>query len=349
MWTDFFLWENLLLRLIALTVILLVLIFRRLLARAVIHVLFARLRSRNPERYAHVRAAWIRPLSWMLLAGTVRASLPFVSIPEPYAATVANVLSTLFLMSAFWAFYVAAGLTAGMLLDTSRESGKKVDVNAANYLAIALKVTVVIIGLFAVLSRWVSDISGLIAGLGIGGLAIALAAQDTASNVFGSIAIMIDKPFEIGDWIEVDNLMGTVVSVGLRSSQIRVLDQSIVSIPNTKLASSVISNGTRRMRRRVSFKVSLACTTEPEEITAFVENVRTLLMDDPGVEHEGILVSFDSITPAAFEIFVAFQTYADYSAMLAVKHRSNLAILRLVREMGITLAYPLVSLIKGTE
>ncbi len=347
---NFFIWENLLPRLIAVGVILAVLLLRRILARTVMRLLFVRLHRRNPERYDHVRTALIRPVSAMLLAGTLRAVLGLFHLPVSCQGVTANVLSTLFLLSAFWTLYVAAGLSAGLLMDASRDPSKKMDANAANYISIAIRTSVLIIGIFAVLSRWVTDISGLVTGLGIGGLAIALAAQDTASNLFGSIAIMLDKPFEIGDWIEVDGLSGTVISVGLRSSQIRAQDQSTVSIPNTKLANSVISNGTKRLSRRVTFRIGLHNATSPEAITAFVEGVRTILHGDAEVEPEGVQVAFDNITAAALEVYVCYFTMADFNAMLAVRQRINLAILSLTKEMDATLAYPSVSLIQeGTN
>ncbi len=147
------------------------------------------------------------------------------------------------------------GIGRGLLLNPDRDPTGKVDANAAKLYYGRTQSGGVRLCIFAVLSRWVTDISGLIAGLGIGGLALALAAQDTASNLFGSIAIMVDKPFEIGDWVEFDGFAGTVVSVGLRSTKIRVVDQSILSVPNSKLAASIVSNGALRSSRRVAFHV----------------------------------------------------------------------------------------------
>lgn len=341
---DFFLWENLLPRLIALAAILVVLLLHRILAKALLRLFFARLHRRNPERYRQVGIALIRPVSLMLVAGTARAVLGLFGIPAPYAAMTANIMSSIFLVMSFWVLYAAAGLMAGLLLDSSADPTKKMNANAANYMSVAIRSAVFIIGLFVLLSRWVTDISGLITGLGIGGLALALAAQDTASNLFGSIAIMLDKPFEIGDWIEVDNLMGTVISVGLRSSQIRVLDQSIVSVPNTKLAASIISNGTKRRARRVAFRIGLPFSTPPEAITVFTERVRSLLLEDPDVVRDGVLVVFDNIAASALEVFICYPTVADYTAMLVVKQRINLAILAVLKEMDLSMAYPSFSL-----
>jgi MscS family membrane protein len=190
----------------------------------------------------------------------------------------------------------------------------------------------------------VTDISGLIAGLGIGGLALALAAQDTASNLFGSIAIMVDKPFEIGDWVEFDGFAGTVVSVGLRSTKIRVVDQSILSVPNSKLAASIVSNGALRSSRRVAFHISLVYATPPAVVAAFVEGVKTLLSEDPEIEPDSVLVAFEKFAASSLDVFIAYRTNPDYAEMLRVREKINLAILNMAREMDVSMAFPSISL-----
>lgn len=349
MMQDFFPFDIILPIIIALAVLLAVFFLRNLMAKAIIRLLFTRLKCHNKERYQQVRDTLIKPISFMVLTGTARIALEYFSIPDPYLGIVANIFSTLFLSMAFWAFYSVAGLTVSLIIAASHKKDSKVDANAANYVSVAIKITIVTIGVFVILSRWVSDISGLIAGLGIGGLAIALAAQDTASNLFGSIAIMLDKPFEIGDWVEVEGLMGTVIYVGLRSSKIRALDQSIVSVPNSKLAVSTISNGTKRLTRRVAFKIGIVYSTPPMTISAYIEKIKDILESDPDVEDDGILVCFENFADSSLEIFVCYFTLADYTDMMHVKQRINLAILKSAEEMGVSMAFPSISLYYGNR
>jgi len=341
---EFLGWTVFAYRLAAVALVVAFLFLRIPLAKLTVRILFARLRRRNADRYKRIRSALLRPLSFFFLAGVARAVLPFLSIPASYGDVAANVLSTLFLLAAFWTLYAAAGLVAGLLMDPDRDPPGKVDANAANYIAVALKAVVFVFGVFAVLSRWVTDISGLVAGLGIGGLALALAAQDTASNLFGSIAIMVDKPFEIGDWVEFDGFAGTVVAVGLRSTKIRVIDQSILSVPNSKLAASIISNGALRGARRVAFHVGLVYATPPAVVAAFVEGVKTLLHEDPEVEPDSALVAFEKFSASSLDVFVAYRTHPDYAEMLRVREKINLAILNLAREMDVAMAFPSISL-----
>jgi len=218
-----------------------------------------------------------------------------------------------------------------------------VNVTAANYVSGAIRIVIVVVGILMVLSRWVSDISGLIAGLGIGGLAIALAAQDTAANLFGSISIMLDKPFEIGDWVESDGVEGTVEKVGLRSSRLRTFDQTIVTVPNSKLANSAISNGTNRVKRRITFKIGLMYSTPADAISGYIERIKEILETDPDVEKETSLVCFENFADSALEIFVSYHTVVDYGAMMLVRERVNFALLEAAKEAGVSMAFPTVS------
>ncbi len=347
--SEWFEWPALLWRLIALGIVVVVFLTRTLWARAAIRLALARLRTRDPARFALVRTALLRPLSWFFLTGTIRGVLPLLALTPSCFGVVSNVFSTLFLLAAFWVLYASAGLVAGLLLDTSRPATGKIDANAANYITVACKAVVIVFGIFAILSRWVSDITGMLAGLGIGGLALALAAQDTAANLFGSIAIMVDKPFEIGDWIEFEQYAGTVVAVGLRSTKIRILDQSLLSVPNSRLAAGIIANGASRAARRVSFHVGLAYHTSPEQIDALVAQIRELLRTDPEVRPGSGMVAFERFSASSLDVFVAYQTHKEYQEMLRVRQRINLAILQQARELGVILALPAISLHRDRE
>ncbi len=332
---------------IALLVILLVFGFRGLLAKLAIRLFFARLRRRNTTRYRLIKAALTKPLSYMILAGVTSFALDFMSIPEKYLGMAVNLAVSLFLAAAIWLLYAAAGLAAATILDTSHAQDTKVNPTAAHFISSAIQITIVIIGILIILSRWISDITSLIAGFGIGGLAIALAAQDTASNLFGSISIMLDKPFETGDWIETDGVAGVVERVGLRSSRIRAQDQSIVTIPNARLANSNIANATKRGSRRIAFKFGILYSTPADQIDQLIGRIKAILLDDPDVQDEGSLVCFEGFSASALEIFVCYYTLADYSAMMLVKERINFAILLAAGEIGISNAFPAINLYQG--
>ncbi|HAL73845.1 MAG TPA: hypothetical protein DCM45_01985 [Clostridiales bacterium] len=326
--------------LIEISVIVVVLIFRRPLARLVLRIAFAGMRKKRPERYQLIKKSLLQPTALLILCGTALISTHFMNFPDKVSGLAGNILASLFIIAAVWMLYTAAGLVSATLLDSFRDRETAVNPTAAHFIASGIQILIVIIGLLVVLARWVTDLTGLIAGLGIGGLAIALAAQDTASNFIGSIVIMLDKPFEIGEYIEVDGIAGTVERVGLRSSRVRAVDRSLVYIPNAKLANYNIINGSNRTSRRVAFKVGLPRTATPESIQTFITKTREILADDPDVQDEGSMVILEGFTVYAFEIFICYYTGADYNEMMAIRNRINLALLDLADSLGVSSLLP---------
>lgn len=328
---------------IGFAVLLLILVFSRQLSLLLLRIVLARLNARKRERYLLVRQSLRRPVAWMITAGGAGIISGFMPVPAELVVFVNNFLASLFMLSAIWTLYAAAGLVAAALIAASHERKSPVNPTGANFIGSGVQIAVVVIGLLLVLSRWIPDISGLIAGLGIGGLALALAAQDTASNLIGSIAIMMDKPFEIGDWIEVDGHSGTVERIGMRSSRVRALDQTIISIPNSHLASSIIINGAHRASRRVAYRIALAPDTPFGKLTELGERIRQILAVDPDIDKNSILVTFDTFTPYSMDISVIYHTAADFRQMMIVRERNNLAVLSELQSLNIRSAAPPVS------
>ena len=152
-------------------------------------------------------------------------------------------------------------------------------------------ISVIIIGALLLIQSLGYNITSVLAGLGIGGVAVALAAKDTISNFFGSIVILIDRPFEIGDWIHFDGTEGTVDSVGFRSTQIKTFYDSIISIPNFILANAQIDNLGKRQHRRTRFTLGVTYSTDPKKIEAFVEGIKKIILNHEKTK-KGLLPSF---------------------------------------------------------
>ena len=140
----------------------------------------------------------------------------------------------------------------------------------------------IIIGLTicVVLDEWGYNVNGFITGLGIGGLAFALAAQETLANLFGGLVIILDKPFSIGDYIKTANVEGTVEDINFRSTKIRALDKGLVTEPNSVIAKSTIINWTKRDVRRMSFNIGVTYHTSKEQLQNCITKIRNMLIDD---------------------------------------------------------------------
>jgi MscS family membrane protein len=207
----------------------------------------------------------------------------------------------------------------------------------------SLKITIVILVLIQI-AQILSDkpITSIIAGLGIGGLAIALAAQDSIKNFFGSIVLFTDKPFEIGDRVIVDGHDGPVEEVGLRSSKIRTLDGHLITVPNGELANKTIQNiGKRPYIRRLA-NITITYDTSPAKVDRAIEILKELLDNHEGM-HEDFppRVFFSDFNSDSLNIMVIYWYHpANYWDYMAFSENFNKMVLQRFNEEGIDFAFP---------
>ncbi len=184
-------------------------------------------------------------------------------------------------------------------------------------------------------------VTSLLAGLGIGGLAVALAAQDTLANILGTVVVLSDKPFRVGDWVLVDGQEGVVEGIGFRSTRIRTFSKSLIIVPNKLLTEQRIENWSAMTRRRVKMSLGLLYNTPPEAMVRFVDGLRALLQADEGVETDTVTVAFTEFNASSLDVLVIYFTDAiPLPEHLEVKQRLNLAILRLAADTGVGFAFP---------
>jgi MscS family membrane protein len=205
----------------------------------------------------------------------------------------------------------------------------------------SLKVLIVIFGLlFMVGYVFDKDVTALIGGLGIGGLAIALAAQETLSNLLGSITIFLDKPFRAGDLVDIGTVQGTIERVGLRSTRLRTLDKSYVTVPNKEMVSKVLNNITQSTHRRAKFNLSLVYGTQPDQLKKIIQDIHHLLEVHPKVADD-ITVRFLEFGESSLNIIVAYLVITnDYDEYAAVREELNYGIYDVVVKNGSYFAYP---------
>lgn len=324
----------------------LIFIIKQPLVSLILKLAFTSLRHKAPARYEELREKLARLLGYVLFLSLLLITLPYVNLNAVTFSLVQKILTTILLLVAYFTLYRALMLAVGWRFQTqARRKPDRINLSARNFLVSGIRVVVIVIAAISILSPWVGSLSGLIAGLGISSLAVALAAQDSLSNFFGSISIMLDKPFDVGDFITLsDNQMGTVEHVGLRSTRIRQLSGSMVTIPNSKLALEVINNETKRSQRRIHFTVGLEYRTPDEKLAAFVKAVETLLLQDADVMDDSVKVWFDAFAESSLTIGVIYRVnISDYYQMLTVKERVNHGILQAARQTGVGMAFPSVS------
>lgn len=205
----------------------------------------------------------------------------------------------------------------------------------------SLKVLIVAIGLITVAGTVGIEVAGLLAGLGLGGLAFALAAQDTVSNLFGSITVLLDRPFQVGDWVVVGEVEGTVEEMGFRSTRIRTFYNSLITLPNSNLIKASVDNLGSRQFRRWSSRLGIAYNTPPETVDAFCEGIRELVERHPYTRKDYYHVYLNEFGSASLQIllYVFFAT-PDWATELRERHRLAVDILRLAHDLGVEFAFP---------
>jgi len=253
-------------------------------------------------------------------------------------------------LAGVWAGYRMMDVIGNFLQGKAEKTANKFDDLLVPLITRALKTMVIIFGLLFIADIFAVDINKLLAGLGLGGLAFALAAKDTVSNIFGSLTILIDRPFQIGDWVTIGSADGTVESVGVRSTRIRTFYNSLITIPNAELINAHIDNYGARQFRRITTTVSIAYDTPPEKIDSFCEGIRELIRKHPYTRKDFFIVSLNEFGASALGIMVyCFVKTPDWNTELQEKHRLFTDIIRLAKVLKVEFAFPTQTLYLRNE
>ena len=188
-----------------------------------------------------------------------------------------------------------------------------------------IKAVIIIIAVVAIAVEFnFRQLSSVMAGLGIGGAALALASQDIIKNFFGGFVILAEKSFNVGDWVKIDTFEGTVEELGLRSTKIRTIDKELVIVPNSRFADREIINYSIRENRRVSFVLGISYKTSSDKLKAVIDSIKNVLDSHPMVKEDSALVKFTNFGAGSFEISVQYLTItADYGAYMEIKNNIN--------------------------
>ncbi|PJA31515.1 MAG: hypothetical protein CO187_09020 [Zetaproteobacteria bacterium CG_4_9_14_3_um_filter_53_7] len=223
----------------------------------------------------------------------------------------------------------------------AQETDSVMDNQLIPFISKTLKIFLVMTGLLVVAQNMGYSISGLIASLGIGGIAIAMAAKDTIANVFGSIMILVDRPFVIGDWIKTSDFEGVVEEIGFRSTKIRTFERTLVNVPNSSLANMVIDNIDARSERRIKMRIGLTYDTTPAQMDAAISGIEAILLKHPGVDQSYKLVKFDEFADSSLSIFLYyFSSSKVWGEYLQVRQEVNLEIMHLLESLELNFAFP---------
>lgn len=275
----------------------------------------------------------------IVIMGTYVASqwLPF----KTFDSFVLLVCKSLVTMIIFWILIRFVDKFSTIFNFFSTKLGKDLNDGIQNFIVKTLRILLIVLGTMAILQEWGINVSAFVASLGLGGLAFALAAKDTAANLFGSLVIFSDRPFQVGDWVETASAEGTIEEVGIRSTKIRTFAQALVSVPNSIMADTTITNWSRMGKRRVRTRIGLTYGTSVEQMQAIIEEITQMLKNHPDIHQEVILVSFDEFENSALSILLNFFTdTVETAEYLHVRQDVNFKIMQIVAKHGAAFAFP---------
>lgn len=320
-------------------IIVISLVLRRIFVKYIVRLL-RRITSKVKNPYVvQLVDVLEKPVRFIFIVVGVTLSFRILNFQGAINKFASNVTMTLIYYTVFWSAYRMVGASMLLLKKIVERTETIFDDMLISFLGNGAKVLVVVVGSITVAQVWFSEIAGILTGLGLGGLAFALAAKDTAANLFGSVTIMADRPFTIGDWIETPHVEGVVEEMGFRSTRVRTFAQALVTIPNATMSNDTITNWSRMGKRRITFRLGLAYDTFPEQIEEFVQRVRAILEKHEGVHPQTILVYFDRLSEDALEIFFYFFTKTTaWKDFLEIQQDINLRILEVLHDMQLCVA-----------
>jgi MscS family membrane protein len=286
------------------------------------------------ERVAHPLTAF-----WAIAAFTVLQ--PWLALGEGASTVLHHLLRAATYLVLFWAGF--RGVDVGFAMASTAPLARA-SPGLAGFLPFGRKVGKILllaIGLVAVLNELGFEVASLLAGLGIGGIALALAAQKTVENLFGSVAIGMDQPFRVGDFVRVDDVLGTVEAIGMRSTRIRTLDRTVVTIPNGKLADQRAETFAVRDRIRLLANLGLAYGTTAAQMRAVLAGIEAALRRHPKLWPEGLSIRFTEFKDSTLNVEVmAWFATADWAEFTAIRQELYLEFLAIVERAGTSFAFP---------
>ncbi|GAB4192362.1 MAG: hypothetical protein Kow00105_06440 [Phycisphaeraceae bacterium] len=282
------------------------------------------------------------PASFALLSLGLWGGIANIYREPKLAEFTDNIVLFLLILAVAWLMFNLVDVIDAALRRVSEKTDTKLDDQLVPLVRKSLRIfLVVVFTLFVAQNVFGLDITGWLAGLGIAGLAVSLAAQDSVKNLFGSLTVLFDKPFTLGDWIVTEGIEGTVEEVGFRSTRIRTFYNSLITLPNANLINAAVDNYGRRKYRRWKTYIGVQYDTTPEQLIAFTEGIRELVRTHPYTRKDYFQVWCHEFGPSSLNILLyVFHQVPDWSTELRERERLFIDIVRLADKLGVQFAFP---------
>ncbi len=286
------------------------------------------------------RKVW-KPIGLLAQAATWYYGSWIIGFPLGLMKVLAVGLKLFTVFAAVWTTFRIIDWVAGFIARQALGTKTKFDDLLVPLIQKCLKTFAVCAGVIFFADVFDLEVTAIVGGLGLGGAALAFASQDTLSNLFGSLTVLADRPFEIGDWIVSDGVEGTVENVGMRSTRVRTFYNSLITLPNSRLTTSVVDNMGRRQFRRFNTSIGVQYDTTPEQIDAFCEGIREIIRRHPYTRKDYFQVYLNSFGASSVDILLyMFFECSDWPTELRERHRLLIDVMKLAEKLGVQFAFP---------
>jgi MscS family membrane protein len=280
-------------------------------------------------------------LAWIIAALIWLTAVDAASMPEAINKYLNLSIKVVLILNIFSLLYLVIEAFSKVLAARAALTESTLDDQLVPFASKALKGVVILLGGLLTLQSFGINVNSVLAGLGIGGMAVAFAAQESIAALFGSIVILIDSPFKLGDYIRVSSFEGTVEHIGFRSTRIRTPEHTLLVIPNSIMAKETINNFTERQKRRILQVLGILYETEVKKVEEFMEHIRYLLSQHPMVDKENITVTLSGFGDFSLSIKVIFYILSPkYEDENRLQSEIYLEFMKIAQRLGIGFAYP---------
>jgi len=313
----------------------------RLVCRLVLSMIRPVLKRVWPQADWSELDGFVGPLQLLLAAAAFRAGMTWIDPSALVRPFLDRGLSLLFFLGMAWLFMRVVDVIIYRLNAYLRARRQSFSYSVLPLASRVLKITILLLMIAALLSNWGYNTTTLVAGLGVGGIAIALAAQKTIENFFGGVAVVSDRPVAVGEFCKFGDRMGTVEDIGLRSTRIRTLDRTLVTVPNGQFSSMTLENFDRRDKMLFHFMLNVRRDTKPDQVRALLGSIAKILAENPKLEKATFPVHFNGVGTYSLDIEItAYVLTKDGDEFMKIQQDLYLRILDAVEAAGTALALP---------
>lgn len=321
-----------------------IILFFRIFSSGFSYIIIRMFKIKEKKQKKIKESAFYSPLKAFFILLGFYLAVVFLKVPLNITDEVMEVAYKVFIIISTLAF--AKGLAASFTPKSTlykrlkEKTSKDVEDSMFDFVLKIVRGLIYVIAGFIVITALGVNLNGLVAGLGIGGVIVTLAAQDTAKNLFAGLVVFLDKPFVVGDWIQLDTFEGTVEDITFRSTRVRTFENALLNVPNSIIANASIINWSKMEKRRYKTNLCVELDTPLEKLEKFKTRVQDMLQEREAIYDDSIIVKFDNITDNGLNVLICSYTNSvDYPSYIAEKENINCKIMKILKEENIELAY----------